>query len=191
MRLKRFRRKEAARLTVGAAASLLVVTCGGCSQPDEQRGPAPSRSISSTVPTSSPVGWESGYSPEQLTAYRQALARLERYRSAVKPIWAEGSATPEAKKLFMEYFIPWQFYYDQLNKYEQAGIRLDVKDVVLDSRASRVELGPDGDSVTIQQCVDQTASFGTQNGQALPKSFDTPQLVDVVLRGLPRVWLTS
>lgn len=165
------------------------LTCGGCSEPAAK--PTPSHSPSATTPATSPAAWESEFSDEQLEAYRQALARVSAYQAAVKPVWAAGKATPAAKRLFMEYFIPWQFYYDQLVQYEESGIRLEVKDAVLDSRASRVELGADGASVSIRQCIDQTESAGTQNGKTLPTSFDTPQLVDFVVSQADGRWLIS
>lgn len=173
-------------VSVALAAGL---TCGGCSKPAAD--PAPTKSPEVTTSMPSPVSWESEFSAEQLEAYRQALATVSAYQAAVKPIWATGKATPAAKRLFMEYFIPWQFYYDQLVQYEEAGIRLEVKDAVLDSRASRVELGADGASVSIRQCIDQTESSGTQNGKALPTSFDTPQLVDFVVSQADGRWLIS
>lgn len=174
---------------VGSGALALGLTCGACSEP--AANPTPSHSSSTTSPGPSPVAWESEFSDEQLEAYRQALARVSAYKAAVKPVWAAGKATPAAKRLFMEYFIPWQFYYDQLVQYEESGIRLEVKDTVLDSRASRVELGADGASVSIRQCIDQTESSGTQNGKTLPTSFDTPQLVDFVLSEADGRWLIS
>lgn len=176
------------KLLVGVALAM-GLACGGCSEPAAD--PTPSHSPSTTTPAPSPVAWESEFSGEQLEAYRQALAKVSAYQAAVKPVWAEGKATPAAKRLFMDYFIPWQFYYDQLVRYEAEGIRLEVKDSVLDSRASRIELGADGASVSIRQCIDQTESSGTQNGKTLPTSFDTPQLVDFVVSEADGRWLIS
>lgn len=176
----------------GALASAILaaaLTCGGCSEPVNR--PTPTRSSSATTPVPSPASWESKFSREQLAAYNQALGKIAEYRAVVKPVWAAGKATPAAKRLFMEFFIPWQFYYDQLVQYEQAGIQLQVQDTVLDSRASRVELGADGASVSIRQCVDQTGTSGTQNGKALPTSFETPQLVDLVVSQADGRWLIS
>lgn len=186
-------RQTATRLaaTRVLSSALLVLMCAGCSDSEEPLVSEPPRSPVASESTPPPATWESEYSAEQMAAYRQAFARFVSYQAAAKPVWAAGRATSEAKKLFMEYFIPWQFYYDQLKKYEQAGIRLDVQDKVLDSRATRVKVGSDGASVSIRQCVDQTASSGTQNGRPLPKSFDGPQLVDVVLSQAEGRWLIS
>lgn len=183
-------RRRRGRVAVSVIAVVLIATLASCNDSEPDPVPTPTKSAS-TTPTSTKAAWESKYHAKEIAAYKEALARYQAYQREVRPIWAAGKATPSAKKLFQEYFIPWQFYYKQLEQYEATNIKLDLRYEVLDSRATRVKLGSDGGSVSIRQCVDQTKSSGTQDGKPLPKSADTPQLIDVVMDQVEGRWLIS
>jgi len=178
------------RIAVYLVGLSLLTTLASCksSEPD----PLPKPTKSTTAPSKPrTTSWESKYNAKEVAAYKDALARYQAYQLEVRPIWAAGKATPSAKRLFQEYFIPWQFYYKQLEQYEATNIKLDLRYEVLDSRATRIKLGSDGGSVSIRQCVDQTKSSGTQDGKPLPKSAHTPQLIDVVMDQVEGRWLIS
>ena len=169
---------------------VLIATLASCNDSEPDPVPTPTKSAT-TTPTSTKAAWESKYNAKEIAAYKAAFARYQAYQLEVRPIWAAGKATPTAKKLFQEYVFPWQFYYKQLEQYEATNIKLDLRYEVLDSRATRIKLGSDGGSVSIRQCVDQTKSSGTQDGKPLPKSADTPQLIDVVMDQVEGRWLIS
>ncbi len=185
--MNRRRTAAAALVTTGLLFSLAACTS------DDNPAPTPSstQAAPTTAATSAAPSWKDAYSPEELDAYEAALTRYTAYQAKVKPIWAAGKATPAAKALFKEYFIPWQYYFGQLEQYEASDIRLNFEMKVLDSKATRIKLGADGGSVSIRQCVDSTQSSGTQGNNPLPKASKTPQLIDIVVVQAEGRWLIT
>ncbi|MBC7593430.1 MAG: hypothetical protein H7288_05760 [Kineosporiaceae bacterium] len=186
-------RSDSAKLAVilFCAAITCLSACTGSDDVPEPTLAGPTVTTSTEATPTPDRSWEKQFTAAQLAAYGEALGRLTAYQSEVIPIWSAGKATPEAKKLFMTYFVPWQLYYGQLEQYEKADIRLDVRDRVIDSRATRAKVASGSSSVSIRQCVDQTATTGTQGGEMLPKASTTPQLVDVVLSQADGRWLIT
>ncbi|MBD8605359.1 hypothetical protein IFT73_00715 [Aeromicrobium sp. CFBP 8757] len=185
--MNRLRTAAAALATIG-----IILGLSACSSDDKpSTTPRSTKAATTTPATTGAPDWEAAYSPAELEAYSEALARYTAYQAKVKPIWAAGKATPTAEALFKEYFIPWQYYFGQLEQYEASGIRLNFEMNVLDSKATRIKLGADGGSVSIRQCVDSTKSSGTQNDKPLPKATTTPQLLDVVVEQAGGRWLIA
>jgi hypothetical protein len=174
------------------AAAVVVTLLAACGESDASKTePKITPTKSATTPSPTGEAWESNFNADELAAYREASARLLAYQTDVVQVWAAGKATPASAKILKEYLVPWQYYFGQLERYEKADIRLVVRDRVLKSQATRIKLGGDGASVSIVQCVDQTASTGTQSGKELPRSAKTPQLVDYVLSKIDERWLIT
>ncbi|MEP9385553.1 hypothetical protein [Nocardioides sp. KR10-350] len=163
--MRRFHRKTAAAL--GAAVLMLgTAACGGGDDPTSDDSPSPTVSSS---PTSSPSptsdAWKKKYTPAQLKAYQDALARWTEYEQRSEPIWARGKATEAAANLFKEYFPSpfWQNQYKRLASYEQVDVKVSGTPGIYWSKAKSVS--KDGGSVEITQCVDNTQIKVTQHGK--------------------------
>lgn len=180
------------RAAVAAVVLTLAFALASCTSDDKPATkPSATQTSPTTAATTAAPSWKNSYSPKELAAYEAALARYTAYQAKVKPVWAAGKATPAAKALFKEYFIPWQYYFGQLEQYEASNIRLNFEMDVLNSEATRIKLGADGGSVSIRQCVDSTKSSGTQNNDPLPKATKTPQLIDIVVEQAEGRWLIA
>lgn len=120
----------------------------------------------SPSPESEP--WRSDYSDDQLDAYDSALQRWETFEELEEPIGAEGRATPEAKKLFREFFssAKEKEMWAELKMLEDLEFRSTGVPDVLWSRATAISDG--ADSVTIEQCIDWSPTNPTQRGGPLP-----------------------
>jgi hypothetical protein len=176
------------RATAAIAGVALAFSLASCSSDDDKPTPTPSTTQATTPATSAAPSWEDAYTPEQLAAYKEALARYTAYLNKSQPIWAAGKATPAAKKLFQEYYIPWQAYLRQLEQFEQSNIRIARNADVLDSQATRISLDGGEAVVTIRQCVDATGIGATQNDKPLANAYDTPQLTDVEMAQVDGRW---
>lgn len=180
--------RAAARRRVAVSLAALSFALAGCSS-DEQPSTTPSPAQTKPTPTAtaSPA-WSSAFSREELTAYRAALSRYTAYLNESESIWAAGEATPAAKNLLRKYYIPWQAYLGQLQRFERSHIRIARNAQILDSRAARIELNDKSATVSIQQCVDATSIGATQDGKPLANAFDTPQLVDIEMSKVGERW---
>jgi hypothetical protein len=135
------------------ALTFALAACG--SDDDPTPLPAPTSTTPSSSPSPTTPAWESKYTPEQIQAYNEALARWESYEQRAEPIWAKGKVTPAAKALFKEYWVSWAVPLNRLTFYEQVGDKVVGVPKVLWSRASKVaNFSGGGISVTIQQCID-------------------------------------
>lgn len=161
-----WRRKSAA--IVGLA---LAFALASCSSDDDKPKPTPSTTQATTPATIAAPSWEDAYTPEQLAAYREALARADAYERDSKPIFAEGKASPAAKKVLDEYFFTYQYLWGSLEYLDQKGIKTvgDVK--VLSSEATQIKVTGKEGSVTIRQCVDASGTTTTQNGKVLEPAY--------------------
>lgn len=187
------------RITVTVAVLGLlapVASCAGSSTgPGSIAPPTPTQpsKSSASLTSDAPVPtWESNFSSADLEAYRRALARWEAYETSSEPIWSAGQATPEARKLFAEYFTPVvaESAYRQLKTYEQVDVQIGGTPEVFWSMAARIS--PAGDSVVVRQCVDFTTTKVLQYGERTsPEArFDQPLLRDIELGRLPgQDWL--
>jgi hypothetical protein len=135
--------------------------------------------------------WKSNYSTEELDAYGEALARWTAYKSAIEPHNASGRATTAAKRVYQEFVIPWQVYYQRLQRNESVGVKIARQATVLASKATRIVLDPSGSSVTIEECVDASGIGATQNAEPVVSPFDQPQLSTVVMAEVDGKWLVS
>jgi hypothetical protein len=167
---------------------VLSLALAGCSS-DRNSAPKPvlSPPRSAVAATASPA-WSDAFSADELAAYKAALAQYTAYLNESESIWAAGEATPRAQALLRKYYIPWQAYWEQLKRFEQSHVRIARNANVLDSRATRVDLGGEDAAVTIQQCVDATSIGATQDGKPLANAFDTPQLVDIEMSLVDGRW---
>lgn len=167
----------------------LILVLGSCSS-DEEPQPAPTstQAAPETSATTPAPSWKDTYSTEELAAYQEALSRYTAYLNESESIWAAGRATPAAKKLFQKFYIPWQAYLNQIERFEQSGVRIARNAEVLDSQATRIKLSGKNASVTIQQCVDATKIGATQNDKPLANAFNTPQLTDVEMAQVDGRW---
>ena len=179
------------RAIVAVIAASCALTLSGC-QGSTDAGPAPTTSAATTPsPTATTPAWQSRYTKNEIAVYEAALGHWEAYERASEPIWARGSATPAAKKLFQKYLTPWQAYWAQLMDYEQQKIRIGHNAETLSSEPTRIKIAKDGVSVSIRQCVDSTKIGATQDGTPLQMAFTTPQLRDVNLNRADGRWLVS
>ena len=175
------------RIVVAASVFVLgalLAACGG--EDDSPRSTDPGASESpteSTEPTSTTPPWESKYTSAQLDAYEAALARWEAYEHRSEPIWAEGRATDRAEALFKQYFPSplWETYYNRLQSYEAAKVKIEGTPGVYWSQPHSISRN--GLSVELQQCVDYTAGTTTQNGKeaAVPGWVKKPNLRTISL----------
>lgn len=179
------------RAIVAVIAASCALTLSGC-QGSTDAGPAPTTSAATTPsPTATTPAWQSRYTKNEIAVYEAALGHWEAYERASEQIWARGSATPAAKKLFQKYLTPWQAYWAQLMDYEQQKIRIGLNAETLSSEPTRIKIAKDGVSVSIRQCVDSTKIGATQDGTPLEMAFATPQLRDVNLNRADGSWLVS
>lgn len=174
------------------ATLMLVAGCQSDVNDSEAQPLPPAESKSSTSPskTSSPSpteteptepAWQDKYSQKEIVAYEEALDRYATYEQRSEPIWRRGEATPAAEELFQEYFFTWQTQLRRLETYEQANVEIHGIPAVLDSRATRIELASDGQSVTIRQCVDFKPVATYQDSERAPSVNDQTREREIVL----------
>lgn len=179
------------RAIVAVIAASCALALSGC-QGSTDAGPAPTTSAATTPsPTATTPAWQSRYTKSEIAVYEAALGHWGAYERASEQIWARGSATPAAKKLFQKYLTPWQAYWAQLMDYEQQKIRIGHNAETLSSEPTRIKIAKDGVSVSIRQCVDSTKIGAIQDGTPLRMAFTTPQLRDVNLNRADGRWLVS
>jgi len=180
------------RLRTAAAALATTGLILGLSACSSDNNPSTTPSATKAAPTAPAAtdapDWEAAYSPEQLAAYRKALARYTAYLDESEPVWAAGKATSQAKDLFRKYYIPWQAYFSQLEQFDQSGIKIARNAEILDSKATRIVLDRKGSSVTIEQCVDAQNIGATQNDKPLANAFNTPQLAETEFAEVNGSW---
>jgi hypothetical protein len=175
-----------------AVAVLIAMTGSGCSResgPD--RKPSTPRTPSSSPAEQVTDSWESAFSSEQLDAYRQASARWDTYRRTIQPYNASGKANPAAKRVYQEFVIPWQVYFQRLASNASAGVKIARQARVLTSKATRIVLDDTGSSVTIEECLDGSDIGATQDGAPVANAFDLPQLSTVVMAEVNGRWMVS
>lgn len=161
--------RRTSAVVVGLALAATLASCGSDDAPTPK--PTPTQSAPTTETTSEAPSWEDAYSAEQLAAYREALARADAFERDSQSIYAEGKASPEAKKILEEYFFTYQYLWSPLKYLEKNGIKTvgDVK--VLSSKATRIVVTGKEGSVTIRQCVDASGTTTTQNGKVLEPAY--------------------
>lgn len=180
-------------LTSVALTLLLVGGSAACTNDDEPEAsptgtgetPAPTSPSSSEPTPPAPTGWESKYTDEELNAFDAAMRRLSDYEREAEPIWRRGKYTPEADKLFREYFITAPSQITLLRQFEAGEVQIKGVSTVLWSKAKRIKLGADGASVNATQCLDGTTSRVFQHGKEV-KETSKPQLRDVALDAIRR-----
>lgn len=166
------------RVTRFFVAAMMLVALSGCNDGGDPRGdPDPTPSVtptSSTTPSDPP--WMAKYSEPELEAYEAALLRWEQYEKRAAPIWEAGKATPEAKRLFRQFFYAWPTMYERLESYERSKVRIEGLPEVLWSRARRVQVADGTGAVTIDQCIDPTTVVVLQDGEPASGSLKDPFL---------------
>lgn len=156
------------RRTVSALVALTLATgLTACSGDKKDPEPQTTDSTTSAEPTPTEAAWEDAYTKKQLDGYKAAFQRWESYLQRSESIWAKGEATLQAEDLFKEYFPDpaWRNVLGQLKSYEQVDVKTQGQARVYWSRAK--EIGKNGLSVTIEQCVDYSAGKTTQRGQVV------------------------
>lgn len=175
--MNRVRTAAAALATTG-----LILALSACSSDDKPSTTLSSTKAAPTTPAATSASdWEAAYTPEQLAAYREALARLDAYERDSQPIFAEGKASPMAKKILQEYFFTYQYLWSSLQYLEKNNYKTTGTVKVLSSEATRAEVSKDGASVTIRQCVDSSDAETTQNGKAVAPAYAARHFREVVL----------
>lgn len=132
-------------------AVALALTAAACTKdkPVEEPSAAPSASPS---PSATPRGAE--LSAEQQADYEKALARWTEYTVRSEPIWATGKFTPEALKLFQEYWVAYPLPADELETYERSGITVSGIAEVKQSWPAKVTSKNGIVKVVIKECID-------------------------------------
>lgn len=156
--------------------AVLALTAGLSACSDDKKDPEPKATDSTTSaePTPTKPAWEDKYTEKQLKAYEATLQRWESYLSRSEPIWAEGKATPQAEDLFDEYFsYPGSLnQFTRLKTYDQVDVKTDGQAEVFWSKAAFIS--KDALSLTVEQCVNYSASKTTQRGNPIePKKWAT------------------
>lgn len=175
---------------LAASCLLLCAACGGSgSEPNAAAPSTPESSPSTSAPVPSSTTapeWRTKFSSAQLTAYDEATARFAAYESRSEPVWAAGKVTPEAKALFQEFFPSpaWQIVLTRLKTYEEVEVQVDGIPEVVWSKASRIDGGSGGSSVTLKQCADYTAVSTSQYGRVVGRDaiFEGPVERTAVLK---------
>ncbi|MFE6510275.1 hypothetical protein ACFVBP_21595 [Nocardioides sp. NPDC057764] len=171
-------RRATATIAAAAALTMALAGCGG-DEPDPIPSTSPSTSASAS-PSASPsvdqTAWRSKYNANQLKAYDTALQRFEDYESRSEPIWAKGEATPQAERLFRDYFSSSGalLQFTRLKTYQKVEVTIDGIPDVYWSRAKAIT--KPGTSVTIEQCLDYTPVTTTQRGKVVKRPAPKPQL---------------
>ena len=178
------------RAIVAVIAASCALTLSGC-QGSTDAGPTPTTSAATTPsPTGTTPAWQSKYTKNEIAAYETALARFDSYERDSQPIWATGKVTPEAKRLFQGYFIPWQTYALQLDFYEKHRLSRTGVAKVLSSEPTRIKLSETGGAITIRQCADAANSVTvTQNGAVVKPTTTSPQQRAIELNLIGGQWL--
>lgn len=173
------------RLRTAAAALAmtgLIMGLSACSSDDKPTTTHTSTKAAPTAPgTTDAPDWEAAYSPEQLAVYREALARLDAYERDSQPIFADGKASRQAKKILQEYFFTYRYLWGSLRYLEDNNYKTTGAVKVLSSEATRAEVSKDGGSVTIRQCVDASDTETTHNGEVVAPAYAAQHLREVVL----------
>lgn len=175
------------RRTVAATAVLIFAfALTSCSNSDKSEAVPSTPKAAPTTP--SPTSWETAYTPEQLSAYREALARLTAYEQTSEPIWEAGVVTPAAENLFKKYFSIWQAPLDDLEFYEKNKLTRTGSLTVLTSEATRIDLSEEGGSLTIRQCTDPSNITISQAGKEVAPENNGPQYREITLDRVANVW---
>lgn len=152
-----------ARIAMVAAALLVVLPLGGCT--DKESAPPPT---STSTPTPSEDAWRTDYSTEELAAFDEASQFVDAFNGKWQPVLARGKATPEAKQLLQEYRADWRAQWNTLKVFDERKIVIPRAAPTLWSRAKLVKLGDDGSAVVqIVRCVDSTDTGATEDGKPL------------------------
>ena len=171
-------------LVAGAVSAAALTACAADeSSPGAESLPTASASQpTSATPTSSPSSsdpsaWRDDYSPEELEAFDDALARWNSFERLAEPIWAEGKLTLAAERLFRRFSRTAGVFINRLRQYEAADIQVIGRPTVLSSVPTRLELRGDGSAtVRIRQCVDYTTQTFVQYGEEVEGTATTPQV---------------
>jgi hypothetical protein len=164
------------RIRVGTAAVVAVVLLAGvlvaCGAPEDTSGlptldpeivatTLATGVLTPTVTAAPEDAWKARYTGDQLRAYDGALDRFTAYERDAEPVWARGRATPEAQRLFREYWMVWDDPWEQLKDYQHAKTDIEGIEKVLWSRAAKINLRGTKKTgrtpfIWIKQCVDPT-----------------------------------
>ncbi|MDN5898568.1 MAG: hypothetical protein L0H74_00695 [Brachybacterium sp.] len=145
---------------------VLLLSAASCGGDDESSNGDPATSSPSPTPSEpDKPAWEKNYSQKQVDAFDAALARWGSYKERSERIFAAGKSTPEANKVFKEFFPSpvWKTQAMQLEAYDKAGVKIEGLEDVYWSRPKYIS--KQARSVVIDQCVDYTSASVTQNGK--------------------------
>ena len=171
-------------LTLIAALSASVTSCGGGGDPETKppsnnttstKDPSPSESPSEAG--GPPTGWEDKFTHQQMNNYNAALRRWEQYTKLSNEIYRKGKDTPDARDTLQEFSLFWQRDVVTLSTdYDKGGLRREVPAEPLWTYAKSVK----PTYVVIVQCTDYSRIKYTKNGDVLdnkPKHLVTPLVV--------------
>ena len=193
------------RTLIAATTLALAGTLAACGGDDNEAksDPTPSTSTStSPTPTAStdaggpPADWESKFTPAELAAGKEALARWEEWRQLSADIYRKGVLTPGARATLEEYDFWWQRDMVTLGEtYEKGGLRRESDVKALWSYVKSVRLNDGGGSgeVVLVECTDYQPLRYTRNGQPQkinkPKHLVTPLLITMTKPDEEHGWM--
>ena len=169
------------RWLLTVAVITAVTAIAGC------QGSEPAGSSVST-PTASER--HTPYDEEELAVYREAVRRVDNFEARNQPILAAGKATKEAKAFYQHTLLKWRSSFEQLQSYEEQGIKIARRPVVLSTTATSIKSFQDNAAeVVLRRCTDQSHLQMTRAGVPLPAVHEEPVIQEVVVyRSENRTW---
>lgn len=156
------------RWLAGAAVIGVLAALSSCASEDP---PPPSRETTAATPTPTEDAWRADYTEEEQDFFDEALSRARAYEAKTQPVWAEGKATDEARKLFEDNLITPATDIAQLENFEAQGIQIARRPEQLSASPQTLKLYEEsGGETTIERCVDATDLGGTMNGEPLEQA---------------------
>ncbi len=178
------------RIVMAQVAGLAcLMSLAACSDDDEpqppQSAPATSAATSQT-PTEAVPAYLQGLSPEERTAYDEAVEDYETFSRELAAINEAGRATPEAKQFFEERTAAWQSYWARLTTNEERGIQIVGMGKTLRTRPGAIRLDTDGGGeVGLRVCGVSEGVEVLQEGEPVPQPEPVPTIVRVEMVKLP------
>ncbi len=164
--------------TVALTAATVLAGC---------QGPGPTDSSVSTPAAAEPI---SSYNVEELALYREAVRRVDNFEAKNQTILAAGKATRRAKVFYQDSLLRWRSTYERLQSYEQEGIKIARRPVVIRTTALSIKSFQDNAAeVVLRRCTDQSDLQMTRAGVPLPAVHPEPVIQRVVVyRSENRTW---
>jgi len=173
---------------VAWAITAVVLACAGCSPPNDPPSSSPSPSSPSTSPVeSSPSAtpaippYLTKYTTTQRKAYAEAVDAHEAFGLQQAKIFADGKATPKAKKFYKTNSGDWLTSWARLRQREADGIRVLGRGETLRIRPAAVQLGNGGGTIDLRVCGIAEGVKVLQEGQPIPQPQAKARIVNVRL----------